>query len=446
MPPPPDGRAADLVARIYSNLARLLGGKAASAVIGLGYLVIATRALGPADYGVLILVHTFAMTVGGIVEFPGWHAIVRYGAQALADDDRPRLMRLLRFAALVEGAGGAASVIVAALLAPVLGPRLGWSPTALAFATPYSFAVLASIRATPAGYLQLRGRFDLIGLHSMVAPAVRLAGALLVWHQGWGLHGFLVAWLLAALAEWAAMWTIGLVVLRRTLNHPVLLGSVRGTLAENPGLFRFMLGANADVTLTELVARIPPLLVGWTLGPVAAGLYSVAQRAAGIIQQPAQIMGQAAYAELARLVAGGGGGAPLRAALLRCDAIAFAIGLPVLAVMALFSRRIAVGIGGHAFASAAMLIVLLGFARTVWLAAPAASAALTALGRPSSSVVANLAVNVSLLPLLPLMMRAFGPAGAGWHALIQGTAASVLLTTLALRGTRAPVERTAATI
>ena len=92
-----------LVGRIYANLMRLLSGKAASAVLGLGYMVVATRALGPTDYGVLVLVHAFAMTVGGIIEFPGWHAIVRYGAQALADDDHPRLLRLLRFVAIVEG-------------------------------------------------------------------------------------------------------------------------------------------------------------------------------------------------------------------------------------------------------------------------------------------------------------------------------------------------------
>ena len=138
-----------VVGRIYGNLGLLLGGKAAAGLISLAYIALAARDLGPADYGVLILVHAYVMTVGGIIEFPGWHAVVRYGAQAMEAGDRPRLTRLLAFAGLVETAAGLLAVAIAALVAPWLGPRLGWSPPAVAFALPYSLAVLASIRATP---------------------------------------------------------------------------------------------------------------------------------------------------------------------------------------------------------------------------------------------------------------------------------------------------------
>ena len=219
---------------------------------------------------------------------------------------------------------------------------------------------------------------------------------------------------------------------------------MRGAVSENPGLWRFMLAANADVTLTELAARIAPLFVGWILGPAAAGLYAVAQRATVVIQQPAQIMGQAAYAELARLVAGGGSGAELRAALLRCAAVAFAAATPVLLILAFFGRQVAIVLGGHAFAGAAGLILLLAIARTAWLIAPPASSALTALGRPTLSVAANMAINLGLLPLLPLMMLSFGLAGAGWHAIIQGVGASALLLLMVIRQTQDPAPNAAA--
>ncbi len=419
--------ASTTVRRIYGNLGKLIGGKAAGAIVSVLYMIIAVRVLGPRDYGVLILVHTFAVTVGTIVEFPGWHAVVRYGTQAAQARDDGRLLRLLRFAGLVEGAGGVCSVLAAAVLAPWIGPRLGWSQTALDFALPYSFAVLATIRATPAGYLQLVGRFDLIGAHNLVSPLVRLAGAGGIALLGGGLHAFLVVWLVAALSEWVSMWAMGLWVLRRTRPDAKLIGSARGVVRENAGIRRFMLAANADLTFGDLAPRLAPLAVGWVMGPVAAGLYSVAQRATVVISHPVQLLGQAAYAELARLIAAGGSGAEIRAALVRMIGIAAAIAVPALLVIAIAADPLAELIGGPAFRSAGGVMLWLAAARAVLLVGPPATAALAALGRPGLSVAANLICSLGLLPLLPPLMTAFGLRGAGIHAVLQAVAASGLL-------------------
>ncbi|MEO7787593.1 MAG: lipopolysaccharide biosynthesis protein [Sphingomicrobium sp.] len=433
-----------IVRRIFANLARLIGGKAGAGVISLAYMVIAARELGPADYGVLILVHTFAMTVGGIVEFPGWHAIVRYGADALEQRDHDRLGRLLRFAGVIELLGGVVAVAAAAVLAPLLGARLGWSPAALAFALPYSFAVLASIRSTPAGYLQLAGRFDLLGLHTMAAPLVRLAGAGIAAMLGAGLHGFLVAWLIAALVEFVSLWAIGLWAARRALGSLPLTGSLKGVTQENDGIWQFMVGANADVTFSELAARIAPLVIGSVMGSVAVGFYSLAQRVTTVLAVPAQVLGQAAYAELARLVAAGGHGAPLRQALAKSIGIALAAAVPVVIVLVLFADRIAVAVGGAAYAGAAGLLLWLTAARTLLLIGPPASAALVALGKPSLSVAANMGAALLALPLLPLLLWRFGVVGAGGHAVIQAGVTSLLLVAFVRRRSQSLERETAA--
>lgn len=426
------------VARIYGNLGRLLGGKAGAGVLSLAYMVIAARALGRADYGVLVLVHTYVLTVAGIIEFPGWHAVVRYGAETLARGDAPRLTRLMAYAGGVELACGVLAVAAAAALAPLVGPELGWPPDAVAFALPYSLAALATVRATPAGYLQLKGRFDLLGAHSLVAPLTRLGGAAVAAAAHAGLRGFLVAWLVAALAEWASMWVLGIAIARGRHCRQHLAGGLAAVPRENPGLWRFMWGANTDVTLSELAGRLTPLAIGWLLGPAAAGVFAVAQRATAVIAQPAQLLGQASYAELAHLAAAGRGGAAMRRALVRAILLALAAAAPVCLGLALFGERLAVLIGGAGFAAAGAVMTWLALGRAAQLAAPPLSAALMAFGRPGLSVWANIIAGLAALLVLPALLDGLGFVGAGVQALLQGLLVVALLGVALVQITETP--------
>lgn len=425
-----------IVGRIYKNLGLLVGGKAAAGIISLIYIAIAARVLGPEDYGVLVLINYYAMFVGGLIAFPGWHAIVRYGILALASGDEAKLIRLLRFVGTIEIAVGVIAVCVAAALVPLVGPHLGWNAQAQMLAIPYCVAVLATVRATPGGYLQILRRFDILGAHSIITPIMRLIGTLMVVAFDWGLGGFIIAWLMAALAEGISLWLVGIYFGRRHLINQPLFGKISDVRAENPGLMRFTMTANADVMLGELVNRVTPLVMGWVLGPAAAGLFSIAHRATVVISQPAQILGQATYAELANLLANGASGRHIRDALLRCVGISLLAALPMLLILAIFSKQITILIAGPEFASAAIAIIWLAVARVIALTGPPTSAALIALGRPGLSVSCNVITNIGLLPLLPILAGVWGLQGAGLHAVVQAALASGLLGLFFWRSTR----------
>lgn len=427
---------ASVVRRIYGGLGFIVSGKAGAGLISLAYMVIATRILGPKDYGILVLMHGFVTTVCGIVSFPAWQGIVRYGAHAQKDNDITRLARLLRLGATIELCAGALAIATIIALAPYFGPRLGWSAQALAFMPIYAFAALGAVRSTPAAYLQLIGRFDLIGAHNLVAPLVRLGGAALVLLTGGGLLAFLVAWLVAGLAEWLSLWTIGYWFARRDLGPELHLGELKGVRRENPGIWRFLIASNGDITLSELTGRLAPLMVGWWLGPAAAGLFAVAQRATVIISQPAQILGNSSYAEFARMVAAGQGGKALRHTLLHVIGIALVTVTPVLLLVGFFSTQLLTLIAGPAFLGASGLMMLLLLARAVSLIGPPCSSALSALGRPGLSVRSNLWANLAFLPLLPLMLHLWGLDGSGVQAIAQSVAASAMLAYFTVRQSR----------
>jgi O-antigen/teichoic acid export membrane protein len=427
-----EGRSA--VRRIFANLAMLLGGKLAAGVVSLAYLVIVTRTLGAVDYGVLTLVNGYATLVGGLIAFSGWHGLVRYGSEALEAGSHGRLLRVTRLMTLIELGFGVAACAVAALLAPLVGPHLGWSPRATNIAVIYSLSIFATVRATPQGLLQLAGRFDLIGAHQMLSPLVRLIGSIIVWQTGGGLIDFLIVWLIGALIEGAGMWALGLWILRRMRLEDRLLGPIDGVLGENAGLLSFIATTNVDLTLRDLAPRIAPLTVGWMLGPAAAGILALVQRACSVLQQPAVLLGQASYAVLARLIAAGDI-AGLRRTVWRGATAAVAASVPVVVVFAFWGDPILRLIGGRSFSGGALLLVLTAAGRCLLLVAPPLSAALTAMGRPSQSIMVNLTTNFALFPLLPPLLLILGINGAGWHALLQALVASVWLAVMFRRAT-----------
>jgi len=409
--------------RMLANFALLATGKAGAGVLSLGVLLLVAPLLGPRDFGVLVLVHGYVTLVGTVVAFSGWHGVVRYGAEALERGEPDRFARLVRFVALVELGCGLAAVAVAAALAPVVGPRLGWSADTVAVAVPYSLAVLGTVRATPGGLVQIAGRFDWLGWHNLVQPGVRLAGAAIVWSTGGGLTALLWVWFASALAEGAAMWAWGWAAWRRLGIDRPLLGSIAGVRIENERLVSFLATTNVDLTLRHLAPRLLPLTVGWVLGPAATGVFSLAQRAGAALQVPATLIGQASYAVMADLLATGRRAAFARS-VWRATGWAVAVAAPFVAVLALFPGRLIGWLGGDSFEGGALVLVLVAGAGAVRLGASALSSGLIALGRPGRSAGINLVASLGLFPLLPVLLWRMGVDGAGVHALLTAVFAT----------------------
>ncbi len=406
------------VRSIFTNLAKLMGGKLAAGVISLIYMAIAARMLGVAGYGALNLVHGYAVFIGGLVAFSGFHGVVSYGAAHLRDGTMPRLRQLVIAMTLIELAMAALAwlVFIAAFNWAMLGMDL--PPQIDAFRYIYAFAILATVRATPHGLLQLADRFDLISVHQAIMPLVRLIGVLIVWAGGGGLTAFVWVWLAGAVAEGLSMWLLAGWVWRGRITGDDSRFGWQALRDQNPGLLRFIATTNVDLTMREFAPKAMPLIIGWVAGPAATGLFVLAHRISAVFYQPAQMLGQAGYSIIARLITGKDWGAT-RSAVWRSAGMATAASLAVAAVMSLFAAPLLKLVGGAGFAAGASLLIIIAFARALAAGGPTYSAALTALGKPGQSVTANTASNLLTLPLLPPMLGWLSIEGAGWHVMLQ---------------------------
>jgi O-antigen/teichoic acid export membrane protein len=412
--------------RIFRNLAHLLGGKAAAGLISLGYLLLVTRILGAHDYGILVLVNGYVMLVATVVTFSGWHVIVHYGHQALRDGDLARLMSLVRAMAAIEAGLALLAILVAILLVPLVGPRLHWSPEVMRLAGFYSLAIVTGVRATSQGLVQLVRRVDLLGVAQLTSPLVRLVGTTVIYFAGGGLSAFLALWLLSALLEAIGFWTLGLWALQQVRQREPIWGPMRGVRSNNDGFVKFIVSTNVDITLRDFAPALVPVVIGWSLGPVAAGIYALAQRAASLFQQPAKFLTNSAFAVFAELAALSRYGV-LRRLVWRTGLTVLAAALPLLAVIFALGDRLIIWLGGSSFASGAALMMMLAVGQAAYLANPVFSAGLTALGRAASSIAVNLATQLGLLPLLLLLIHLRGLDGVGWYVLLSGTIASAAM-------------------
>lgn len=408
--------------RVLGNLAHLLGGKAGAGLMSLVYLVIVARRLGAHDYGVLVLISGYVTTIGSLIAFSGFHGVVRYGAMAREAGDKAALARIIRLQAVIELGCGAVAILLSALLVPLIGPRLGWSAAAQALAVPFSLGVIATVRATPQGILQIGRRFDLIGLHQTINPFVRLIGSLILLFAGGRLVAFLIVWLASLLAEGVALWVLAYPTWRKLTGEP-LFGPWRHA---EPGFGRYILAANGDITLRELAPNLAPLTVGWILGPAAAGVLALAQRATNVLQQPAVLLGQASFSVLADQAARRDF-AGLKRTVWRGAGLALAMGLAITAVLMLFGDRLLTLIGGKSFVMGAGLLLLIAVSRGLALASAPLVSGLAAIGRPERLVAITTVTGLCLYPLLPLLLWKLGLVGAGWHAVLQAALAALAL-------------------
>ena len=420
-----------LLRRIFRNAGTLLGGKAVAGVLALAMLAVTARGLGLEAFGALVLIHTYVKLIGGLTKFQSWQAVIRYGAKGLEDGRARDVQGLVKFTALLDVASGAAGMAIAVLLAPLAAGWIGWDADAVPLAMAYSVMILFTIKATPVGVLRLFDRFDLLAGQAVVGPAVGLAGACIAWAAGGGLAAFLVVWFAAAAADGLSLVALGW----REFARQGLLGgmdlSLRRLTRPHPGIWRFVWTANLYTSLSAASSHLATLLIGWLLGPAAAGLFKVASQFAGVLVVPGTLLKRTIYPELAKLTARGGA-ATVRRIMLRAGMLAGSVAVVAVALLALVGEPLLRLTVGEAFTGAYGVLVVIAAANAVAIYGVALDPVFFAIGRPGILLRISAVMAAFNLVLLVILTAEYGLIGAGLAALASTVIGLGTLTTVAL--------------
>jgi len=407
---------------VLANASILLGGKAATAVLGLATTALAARALGLREFGVLTLIYAFANAVSDIVEFQSWQVVLHYGTRPLQEGRLSVFQRVLNFSLMLDGIGAIAGLCVGTAGVLLFGVQLGWPADVTPLALLYTTSVVWMVAATATGVLRLVDRFDLIAIQDNAQAAVRLIGAVMAYFAGGGLIAFLVVWYVASMLSFACRVYFAWRELNRRKYLDGFQWSARGTTRELPGIWRFCLTTNFTGTLQLAFTHIGTLSSGWFLGPSAAALYRIARQVATAIVKPTRLVMPALYPELARLWALRNTKALYH--LVMQVALSGGALATLLLLVAAFGGRWALRVAlGEDFAGAAPVMTWLVGSAAIGIWALPLEPFLISTGRATTAFVTRAFVTVLYLPALFLGLKHFGLLGAGYATV----AAMVLL-------------------
>jgi O-antigen/teichoic acid export membrane protein len=408
--------------RIFKNAGLLLTGRATNGLLGLATLSLSARGLGLEQFGIFVLLQTYVLVIGALATFQSWQAVIRYGAICLETKNTAAFQALIKFTTLLDVAGVVLGTAIGIVVAPLIGPYVGWTPEVISYAQPFSLLILFTLTATPTGLLRLYDRFDILAAQAVVTPLFRLLGV--------GLAVFLDAPLWAYMLAWFTASFVGGVVLiylgwREAARHGQIAGmtlSLSGITAPHGGIWRFSIFSNLHASLQIVTGQMSTFLVGLIAGPAAAGLFKIGRDVATAISKPAELLNQSIYPEFARL-GSRGDWREFKSLIVRGGAVAGS-GAVAMLVLSFFAGELFIrAFFGVAFTEAYWPLLLLVATAGMTLVGFPMDPALYAMGRPSIPLRIDTVVILGIyLPTLVVLTRLYGPAGAAASSLLTAAA------------------------
>ncbi len=412
---------------LVKNTSYLAVSKAVSAVAGIATLAFAGRALGLVEFGVLILIASYAQAASGLTRFQSWQLIIRYGGAALTSGDQSTFKRSIGFGLGLDASSGLVGMTAAILLLPLIGPWTGIRDTLLPTAMIYCLLVPTMGSAAPIGVLRALDRFDLIGWQGTVTPIFRAILAGIGWWQGWSLPAFVAIWFATDLGGDLFMWFLA----GRELKRKSMLAGIRPTLRPDglPGAWPFAIQVNVHSSLMSAWGPVARVIIGGLLGPASAALYRVASSLADSAQKPADLLAKAYYPEVVRMDLASKH--PWRL-MLRGTAMASAFGIAAVLVVLLLGKWLLATLFGPDFTAAYPVLLVLVGVPLLWMVGFPLTPMLYALDRADAPLKARAVGTVVYLAIVAPLCWRFDVAGAA-AALLIGNRVIVALMMVQLR-------------
>jgi O-antigen/teichoic acid export membrane protein len=419
-----------LLGKVIRSSGVLFSGNTISLGLSVVQSILAARLLGPAGFGLVAIITSYATTVNGLLSFRMSELVVRYGGEYLEKDEKEKTAALVKAAALSEATVSLFAFFVVAATATLASLYIAKTPNTAMLFIIYSLGLLANFNTeTSTGVLQMLGKIKYQGVINLTQSLLTAGLITFAFFTQGSLQSVLFAYLAGKTvlgfgifstaffqltkklgSGWWRQHVIARRVLFPTKQSHVNSGIASGIEQERPRndmdfkeLFKFAFTSNLSATAILVFRESEILWVGYFLTSEAAGYYKAAYAIVSLLSVPANPFILTTYPEINKLVVQKSW-VRLKDFLKKITTVAAAYNLALAAVFVIFGKWL-LTIYGESYAAAypAWIALLVGFTfnYTLFWNRPL----LLSLGLPEfplkATVIAGVAKLALAFPLVP---------------------------------------------
>lgn len=409
---PPSLDVRTIFRRVGRNIGVLLGSTGIVLLIGVVQVGLNARALGPEGLGVVTLVQSYALLLGNLFTFESWQPLIRFGAEAIAADDRKRLRDLVVLAGLFDVAGSTMAGMAAIIVLLLIGPELNISEASLGLALVFSFTLFFRIAGSTTGILRLFDKFSVVAWVNVSNALLGLAAMIALYLFNASLFQYVIVLAILNVVASVALIVASLRVYRAHGLPPLLTTKFYTLRPLIPAFSRFSLATFPQSSLNALKLQLDVFLLGWLLGASAVGLYAIAQRVSSAATRLTAPVEQVSYPEIAVLVTDKAYDR-LRHILLRFFGFGLIAALGFVVAILLLGPLVVFLVAGKEFAEAVVPLNWLVIALAITCAGFWIRPATVCLVGPRQYLTTSVIATSAAVVTAPLAIQTLGIAGAG---------------------------------
>lgn len=285
--------------RLIRNSSTLLVGETGASLINMVTLMILVKAIGAANYGVIVLIQAYTTTIDQLVNFQSWQAFIKYGAEDLANNDNNKLKQLIKQGTIIDFGTAVLGMIIAILIADYVGRFLNWDDNVIQFSKLYSISILFHFSGIPIGILRLFNKFKIFSIQKIIVAMIKLLGVIVAYIFKLNLEAIIGIYLLSDIFGHILLITISYSVMKQKN----LTKWWKDKLIIRKDFLSYTIWTNLSTSITLPSKQLDVFIVSTALSVEMVGVYKVFKQITSLLGRLVSPIYQSIYPEFAIILA-----------------------------------------------------------------------------------------------------------------------------------------------